>query len=256
MGGRHPSVPPVSGPAVPDPEIEEMGGPAHADLGRRRRRDVCRGAGMDGSRSVQQREREAGSGAGATDASGIGGAGRRPEEGQEKGLTMKRLLPMSVQLFNWSAIYAHLSRRVAPQAPGFSAIVAAADGGERPWLVDRALSSLREAGLSLRKKPRPRSQVLSFGKLSGPAAGDAIREPGAKSGGGKVAKELPLGPENHGEDFCDQPRVAAAPGAALNHGAAGEPANRRPAARPGLRHHAGNVSADVRGRLTRSLLAA
>src|SRR6516165_1885302 len=122
----------------------------------------------------------------------------------------------SDQLYTWSDENAkptdcHLEKT----SRSASAPVAPTQGGPAR-LADRALQTLWQARLQMRRGPRPWSQVLSVGELSGSAATNGLCPAGVARSNRRVHCQLPPSPRDFRSDLRDQPRAAAPPGSALN----------------------------------------
>ncbi len=84
-----------------------------------------------------------------------------------------------------------------------------------PRLPHRALQTMWQAGMQMRRGPRPWPQVLSFGELPGFAAANGLRAAGGLRSNRRVPRQLPPNPRDLREDLRDQPRTAAPPRGAL-----------------------------------------
>src|SRR5439155_5573529 len=84
-------------------------------------------------------------------------------------------LPLeSDQLYTWSDTYGKRACcRLEKTPPRASAPVASAQG-DSARLADRALQTLRQAGVQMRRGPRPWPEVLPFGKPPGLAAANGL----------------------------------------------------------------------------------
>src|SRR5580698_2052940 len=99
-------------------------------------------------------------------------------------------------------------------SPGASAPVTPAQV-DPARLADRALQTLWQAGMQMRRRSRPWPQVLSFGEPSGLASANGLCAAGVPRPDRRVCRQLPPGPRNPGSDLRDQPRTVAPPGGAL-----------------------------------------
>ena len=115
----------------------------------------------------------------------------------------------SDHLYTWSDEYperAHCrltktsQRSCAPTAP-------AASGPAR--LPHRALQTVWQAGMQMRRRSRPWSQVLSVDKLPGLAAANGLRAARVSRANGGVPRHLPPSPRDSGGNLRDQPRTTA-----------------------------------------------
>jgi hypothetical protein len=118
----------------------------------------------------------------------------------------------SDQLYTWSDENyknpepAH--RRFAETPPG-SPPTAASTPSDPPRFSHRALQTMRQAGMQMRRRPGARPQVLLVGQLSRLAAADGLRAAGIVHANGRVPDQLPSSPRDPGGDLRDQPRTTA-----------------------------------------------
>src|SRR5437016_13636650 len=84
--------------------------------------------------------------------------------------------------------------------------------GDPARLADRALQTLWQARMQVRRWSRSWTQVLPFGKLPGIAAADGLCAAGVARPNFGVRRQLPPGPRDLRGDLRDQPRTAAPPG--------------------------------------------
>jgi len=128
---------------------------------------------------------------------------------------MYRCPIQSDQLYTWSDKIAEtVNRRLAQTPPGAFASTAPTQG-HPAWLSHRALQTLWQAGMQMRRRSRPWPQVLSFGELPGLAATDGLRAAGVLPPGHRVAGQLSASPRDLRADLRDQSRAAAPPRGAL-----------------------------------------
>jgi hypothetical protein len=92
---------------------------------------------------------------------------------------------------------------------------AASAAGPVAGLSDRALQALRQAGVQVRSRGGPRSQVLPVGEPIGIDTANGLRATRVSAAGGGVLEQLPSGPGHSQRDLCDQPRAVAAAQAAI-----------------------------------------
>src|SRR5216684_7049553 len=112
----------------------------------------------------------------------------------------------SDQLYTWSDENAEtVDRRLAQTPPGASAPTAPTQG-HPAWLSHRALQTLWQAGMQMRRRSSAWPQVLSFGELPGPAATDGLRAAGVLPPGHRVAGQLSSSPRDLRADLRDQSR--------------------------------------------------
>ena|SRR2546425_10326973 len=114
----------------------------------------------------------------------------------------------SDQLYTWSDEYpetAHCRIAKTPQCSPAPIPLAPSDAAR---FSHRALQTLRQAGLQMRRGSRAWPQVLSVGQLSGLAAANGLRASGIVRANGRVPVELPPSPRDLRGDLRDQPRTA------------------------------------------------
>src|SRR6266699_907007 len=123
----------------------------------------------------------------------------------------------SDQLYTWSDI--HEEERACCQlekTPSIPPAPTAPAQSDPARLADRALQTLWQARVQVRRRSRSWAQVLPFGELSGLAAADGLCAAGVSRSDCGVCRQPPPGPRDLGSDLRDQPRTAAPPGGALN----------------------------------------
>jgi hypothetical protein len=115
----------------------------------------------------------------------------------------------SDQLDTWSDINAERTYCHIAQTPQSSPAQAAATEGDPPRLPHRALQTMWQTGMQVRRRPRSWPQVLSFGKLPGLAPANGLRTAGVLRSDCGVPVELPASPRDLGGGLRDQPRTSA-----------------------------------------------
>jgi hypothetical protein len=121
----------------------------------------------------------------------------------------------SDQLYTWSDKNGkRASCHLEKTSPSASAPVTPAQV-DPARLADRALQTLWQAGVQMRRRPRAWPQVLPFGEPSGPPPSNGLCAAGVSRPDCRVRRQLPPGPRNPGSDLRDQPRTVAPPGGAL-----------------------------------------
>jgi hypothetical protein len=114
---------------------------------------------------------------------------------------------VSDQLLTWSDENIETDRRrLAKAPPSAPAPIAPAPSGP-PWFPYRALQTLWQARLQMRRRPRSWSQILSVGELSRPAPTNGLCPARVLRAGERVAGQLPPRPPDPGGDLRDQPRA-------------------------------------------------
>src|SRR6266851_1185915 len=123
----------------------------------------------------------------------------------------------SDQLYTWSDINEEkrACRRLektpsSPQAP------TASTQGDPARLADRALQTLWQARVQMRRRSRPWPQVLSVSELPGLASANGLCAARISRSDCRVRRQLPPSPRDLRGDLRDQPRTAAPPRGALN----------------------------------------
>jgi len=121
----------------------------------------------------------------------------------------------SDQFYTWSdrnAEQAHCRLAKTPPCPPAPTAPAPSHPSRLPH---RALQTLWQAGMQMRRRSRSWPQVLSVGELSGPATANGLRAAGVLRADGRVPRQLPPSPRDLGGDLRDQPRIVAPPRGAL-----------------------------------------
>jgi len=121
----------------------------------------------------------------------------------------------SDQLYKWSDENRKRTCYQPEKAPRCAFAPATAAQGSPARLADRAVQALRQARVQVRRRSRPRPQVLSFGEPLRLAATDGLCAPGISRPGCRIYRQLSPSPRNHGSDLRDQPRTPAPPRGAL-----------------------------------------
>jgi len=114
---------------------------------------------------------------------------------------------VSDQLLTWSDENREADhRRLAKAPPSAPAPIAPAQSYP-PWFSHRALQTLWQARMQVRRRPRSWPQVLPVGKLSRPAPANGLRPARVLRTGERVAGQLPPRSPDPGGDLRDQPRA-------------------------------------------------
>src|SRR5437763_16439004 len=121
----------------------------------------------------------------------------------------------SDQLYTWSDENAKPTYRCTAEAPQRSPAPIAPAPIDHVRCSHRTLQTMRQAGMQMRRRPRPCPQVLSVGQLPGLEAANGLRAAGVICASGGVPGQLPPRPRDPGSDLRDQPRTAAPPRGAL-----------------------------------------
>ncbi len=123
---------------------------------------------------------------------------------------------VSDQLYTWSDEHTKRTRCRPPKAPQRSCASTAAAQIDLARLAHRALQAVWQARMQMRRRSRTRTQVLSVGKLSRPAAANGLRAAGGLWANSGVSRQLSPEPRDSGDDLRDQPRIAAPSRGALS----------------------------------------
>ena len=115
----------------------------------------------------------------------------------------------SDQLDTWSDINAERTDFRIAKTPQSSPAQTAPTQGDPPRLPHRALQTMWQTGMQVRRRPRSWPQVLSFGELPGLAAANGLRTTGVSRSDCGVGCQLPASSRDLGGDLRDQPRTSA-----------------------------------------------
>ena len=122
---------------------------------------------------------------------------------------------LSDQLYTWSDGHTETIRSRTSKTPQRSCATAPPAQIDPARLPHRAIQTMWEAGMQVRRRTRTWPQVLSVSELSGPAATNGLRAPGCLWANGGVSCQLSPKPRDSGDDLRDQPRAAAPPRGAV-----------------------------------------
>src|SRR5436305_7140435 len=114
----------------------------------------------------------------------------------------------SDQLYSWSDGYTKAAYSRLAKTPQSSSAPIATAAGHPSRFPDRALQTLRQARMQMRRGPWPRPQVLSVGKLPRPAAANGLCPAGILCPNERVSRQLSTSPRDPGVDLRDQSRTA------------------------------------------------
>jgi hypothetical protein len=131
---------------------------------------------------------------------------------------MRQLHLLSDHVYDWSARSIKQIIVGVAQAPADLAAQTAAVGGAAARLVDRALQTLRQAGLQVRRGSGPRAKVLPVRELSRRATADGLCATGKSGSHSHASRQLPPGTHKARGGLRDQPRAVTAPRGALRIG--------------------------------------
>ena len=115
----------------------------------------------------------------------------------------------SDQLYTWSDENTKTIDRWLAKTPSSAAAPTAAAQCHPPWLPHRALQTLWQTGMQVCRRPRSWSQILSVGKLPGPAAANGLCAARVLTSRQRVAGQLSASPPAFRRDLRDQPRTPA-----------------------------------------------
>ena len=115
----------------------------------------------------------------------------------------------SDQLLTWSDEYTERTCCRAAKTPRRSCAPTAPTQICAAGLSDRAIQTVWQAGMQVRRWPWTWAQVLPVSELSWPAAANGLRAPGVLLANGGVPRELPPNPRDLRGHLRDQPRIVA-----------------------------------------------
>jgi hypothetical protein len=122
----------------------------------------------------------------------------------------------SDQLYTWSDINGKPAGcYLEKTSPSASAPVAPAQG-DLARLADRALQTLRQARVQMRRRSGPWPQVLPFGEPPGLTATNGLCAARVSRPDCRIRRQLSPGPRDLRSDLRDQPRTDAPPGGTLS----------------------------------------
>lgn len=116
---------------------------------------------------------------------------------------------LSDQLYTWSDGHAKRTRCRTAKTPQRSCASTAPAQIGPARLPHRAIQTMRQAGMQVRRRAWTWPQVLSVGELPGPAAANGLRAAGGLRANSGVSHQLSPKPRDPGDDLRDQPRTAA-----------------------------------------------
>src|SRR3954469_176991 len=122
---------------------------------------------------------------------------------------MYLLAVISDQLYTWSDENTEPTRCRITKTPQRSSASIAPAPSDPTRLSHQALQTVWQAGMQMRRRPRPRSQVLSVGQLPGLAPANGLRAAGVLRTNGGIPCQLSPSPRDPGGDLRNQPRTAA-----------------------------------------------
>src|SRR6478609_9087428 len=121
----------------------------------------------------------------------------------------------SDQLYTWSDENPEPAHCRIAKTPQRSSAPTASAPVDPPRFSHRALQTMRQAGMQMRRRSRPWTQVLFVGQLPRFAAANGLCAAGVLRPNCRVPGQLPSSPRDPRGDLRDQPRTAAPPRAAL-----------------------------------------
>jgi len=121
----------------------------------------------------------------------------------------------SDQLYTWSDEITEAAYRRFAKTPQRSPAPIAPAPSDPARFSYRAVQTMRQAGLQMRRWPRPWTQILSVGQLSGLAAANGLCTAGILRANGGVPVELSPSSRDLRNDLRDQPRTASSSRGAL-----------------------------------------
>src|SRR5215469_9243789 len=121
----------------------------------------------------------------------------------------------SDQFYTWSDENPEPHHRRLAEAPRRTPAPTASAPIDPSRLSHRALQTMRQARMQVRRRPGSWAQVLFVGQLSRLAAANGLCAAGVVHSDGRVPGQLPSSARDPRSDLRDQPRTAASPRGAL-----------------------------------------
>ena len=115
----------------------------------------------------------------------------------------------SDQLYTWSDANTEAAHRLTAKTPQRSPTPIPPASSDPARFSYRAVQTMRQAGLQMRRWPRPWTQILSIGQLSGVAAANGLCTAGILRANRGVPVELPPSSRDLRNHLRDQPRTAS-----------------------------------------------
>lgn len=122
---------------------------------------------------------------------------------------------VSDQCYTWSDDDRDKTRRRAAETSRRSGAPTAAAEIDPARFADRAVQTMRQVRMQMRRRARTWPQVLSVCEFSGAAAANGLRAARDISTCGGVCRQLSPGPRDSRRGLRHQPRVAASPRSTL-----------------------------------------
>ena len=116
---------------------------------------------------------------------------------------------LSDQFYTWPDGYTKRTRCRAAKTSQHSCASPAPAQIDSAGLPHRAIQTMWQARLQMRRRRRTWPQVLSVGKLSRPAATNGLRAAGELRTNSRVYRQLPPESRDSGDDLRGQSRIAA-----------------------------------------------
>src|SRR5579864_21298 len=121
----------------------------------------------------------------------------------------------SDQLYTWSDENPEPTHGRIAETPQCAPAPIASAPSDPPGFSHRALQTMRQARMQMRRRPGPWPQVLFVGQLLRLAAANGLCAAGGLRSDGRVPGQLPSSARDPRGDLRDQPRTAAPPRGAL-----------------------------------------
>jgi hypothetical protein len=125
---------------------------------------------------------------------------------------------LSDHVYDWSDRSINEDIVGTAQTPAGPTARPTAAGCHLARLADRALQALRQTRVQMRRRPRPRPEVLPVSELSRRAAADGLRAAGRYCGDPRAGRQLSSGTGFAGRGLRHQPRIVTAPRGAVRAG--------------------------------------
>ena len=115
----------------------------------------------------------------------------------------------SDQLYTWSDGYTKRTRYRTAKASQRSCAPTTAAQIDSAGIYHRAIQTLWQAWMQMRRRPGAWPQVLSVSELSRPATANGLCAAGGLRRNGGVYRQLSPNPRDSGDNLRDQPRIVA-----------------------------------------------
>ena len=124
-------------------------------------------------------------------------------------IRIRLIVLLSDQLYTWSDGYTKGTRCRSAKTPQRARASTAPAQVDSEGFPHRAIQTVRQAGMQVRRWPWTWAQVLPVGELSWSKAANGLRAPGGLWANVGVSRQLSPKPRDSGDDLRDQSRTSA-----------------------------------------------